>query len=377
MEGLETQIYSIVGHEFNIGSNKQLAHVLYEELGLEPPKETDSGQASTAKDALAELKNDHEVIPLLLDHSKYATLVSLVTSNWPDHISPHTGRMHGSFKITSTNTRRLSAGDPNLQNVPRRSEEGGEIRKCIIAPEGRSLVVQDMSQIEYRLLAHVCGSKVMRKMFRDGHDFHAAMAADVLGGNWKDYKDQKRHPELYAHRDSFKTVNFGIIYEIGYRSLARQIGKPEKYAYRLLADYNERFPEIGEWKNNVKAYARKSGYVETLFGSRIHVPFIRLSDKAMQSYGERQAVNAVIQGTAADMMRLAMAKVHRRLKKFNQAYLLLSVHDELVAECRDEDAEEVRLMMKETIETCADKYIDWSIPIVSEGDHGKSWGEAK
>ena len=287
------------------------------------------------------------------------------------------GRLHPGFNLTSTNTRRLSGSDPNLQNVPTRSEEGAQIRNAFIAEKRRRLVVQDMSQIEYRLLAHVCGSASMRAMFIRGEDFHAAMAAQVLGGKWQEYTD-KKNAKKYAARSRFKNVNFAKIYGAGPKKIARMCGITEKEAYRILDDYAAMFPEVDEWKDTVVQFARKHAYAETLFGGRIHVPTIKWSDKGLQKMAERQAVNGVIQGTAADMMRLAMQQVWSFLRRnYRTAYLLLSVHDELVIECDEEDADDIRKAVKRIVETCADNLITWSIPILSEGGVGRSWGEAK
>lgn len=373
---LQEEIYDACGIEFNVASTKQLGQVLYDELDLDIKATTESGAGKTDKDTLELLKNDHPVVPLLLDYSKYSTLISNITQAWPQIVSRETGRIHGGFNLTVTNTRRLSASDPNLQNVPTRSEEGEEIRTCVVAPKGRRLVCMDASQIEYRLLAHVTQQPVMIQAFKDGHDFHAAMAARVLGGDWKEYANEKNE-KLYAERSRFKNVNFATIYGAGPRKIAAMCKIPEKRAYQLLDDYATEFPEVLDWKEDVKTFAREHGYVETLFGGRIHVPFIRWSDKGMQAMGERQAVNGVIQGTAAEIIRIAMARVFDELKQWRDAWLLLQVHDELVVECWEDDADDVAAMVKRVIETCTNDIIRWRIPIVSKGGHGKTWYEAK
>jgi DNA polymerase-1 len=389
----QEQINELAGRELNVNSPKELAEYLFKDLDLPILAETKGGAPKTDKDTLEQLEDEHPVIPLLLEHSKFTTLKQFTTS-WFDMVDAN-GRLHPGFNLCVTNTRRLSGSDPNLQNVPARSDEGSQIRSAFVAPKGRRLVCQDMSQIEYRLLAHTCGSEKMRGMFRRGEDFHAGMAASVLGGKcrgedfhagmaasvlggkWQDYTN-KKDPEKTAARSRFKNVNFAKIYGAGPKKIARMCKITEKAAYKLLADYSEEFPEVDLWKSDVIKFAHAHGYAETLFGGRIHVPTIRWSDKGLVAMAERQAVNGVIQGTAADMMRLAMAHVSRWLRKRHPtAWLLLSVHDELVVECDEDAADEVREGMKHIIETCADHLIEWSIPIVSEGKAARSWGEAK
>lgn len=372
---LQEEINDCVGREVNVNSPKDLARLLYDELDLPLIAETESGAGKTNKDTLALIEHEHPVVPLILKHSKFTTLKQFTTA-WTALLDDN-DRIHPGFGLTTTNTRRLSGYDPNLQNVPARSEEGAEIRKAFVAPDGRALVVQDMSQIEYRVLAHVSQQPFMVKAFNSGFDFHAAMAAKVLGGDWKTYAD-KSNKEAYGHRSTFKNVNFAVIYGAGPKKVAGMSKISEKRAYQILDDYAAEFPEVMDWKASVIDFARKHGYAETLFGGRIHVPTIRWSDKGMKAYGERQAVNGVVQGTAADMMRLAMSQVSRWLaKKYPTAWLLLSVHDELVIECDEDDADAVRAGVKRIVETCADHLVNWSIPILSEGGHARSWGEAK
>lgn len=372
---LQEAINEAVGREVNPGSPKQLATLLYDDLKLTPPWNRD-GKRKTDKDALDDLKGDHPVVDLLLEHSKYSTLVSNVTSAWPTLVCERTGRIHGQLRLTNTNTRRLAATDPNLQNVPVRTKEGKQIRNAVVAPVGRKLVVNDASQIEYRVLAHVAQCTPMIEAFRAGYDFHAATAADIFGGDWTDYTDETNAPK-YALRSSMKNVNFANIYGAGPKKVARMCGIAEKEAYCILDEYKEKFPEVEEWKSHVKQFARRNGYVETLFGGRIHVPMVRLGDKALQAYGERQAINAVVQGTAADIVRIAMTEVWKALRRYRNAWLLLQVHDELIVECYDKDAEEIKELVKHIIETCTSDYIQWSVPLVSKGGIGQTWLAAK
>jgi DNA polymerase-1 len=216
----------------------------------------------------------------------------------------------------------------------------------------------------------------MIEAFHAGYDFHAQTAADIFGGNWKDYTNEDDE-ERYGHRAAMKNVNFANIYGAGARKVARMCGIPEKEAYRILDEYKARYPEVVEWKAEVTAEAEANGYIETLFGGRIHVPMAQWSDKAMRAYGIRQAINGKIQGTAADIIRIAMAEVHAQLRKFRDAWLLLQVHDELVVECNDEDAEEVCALVMKTIETCTAPLIKWRVPIVSKGKVAQNWKEAK
>lgn len=376
LDDAQERIDDMVGYAVNVGSPKQLGKLLYDELKLPVLSETKSGNPSTDKDTLEQLDGEHDIIPLLLSHSKYSTLLTFIRA-WFEIVNPETCRIHPGFNLTATNTRRLSGSEPNLQNVPTRSEEGAQIRDAFVSEKHRRLVVQDMSQVEYRLLAHVCGSKLMRQMFINGQDFHASMAAEVLGGDWKAYTD-KNNDELYAARSRFKNVNFAKIYGAGPKKIARMCKISEKAAYRLLDDYAAQFPEVDDWKDEVIEFARKHKYAETMLGGRIYVPTIKWADKGMRAYAERQAVNGVIQGTAADMMRLAMAQVWTFLRRnYQNAWLLLSVHDELVIECDEDDAEAIRVGVKRIIETCADRYIKWTVPIVSEGGVADSWGKAK
>lgn len=374
LDRLQAKINKEAGREINLGSPKQKAAYLYDELKL-PIPDVNEGSRSTDREALEELKGEHPIIDTMLEYAKFSKLVGDVTSKWPT-LADKKGRLHGSFMLTSTNTRRLSSTDPNEQNVPTRSAEGKECRSLVIAPKGRKLVVNDASQIEYRLLAHVTKCRPMIDMFHAGYDFHAATAADIFGGEWKDYLN-KSDSVRTGQRASMKNTNFGIIYGVGARKLARMCGIPEKEAYRILDEYKGRFPEVFEWKAEVAAFAEANGYIETLFGGRIHVPMAQWSDKGMKAYGIRQAINGVIQGTAADIIRIAMSDVHAKLKSFRSAWLLMQVHDELVVECEERDAEEVCALVKQSIEKCTAPLIRWRIPIVSNGAVVQNWSEAK
>ncbi len=375
----EKRAHRIVGRQFNLASPKDLSALLYDELGLPCSTFTKSGGKSTAGNALDYL--DHPVVEAISEWRKFTKLVSTYCVSLKDKKHPVTGRVHTSFNSTFTNTRRFSSSEPNLQNIPTRTEEGAEIRGAFIAGPGNVIVCSDKSQIEYRILAHITQAPALVNAFKNGQDLHATMAALVRGGDWREYADKKKDPAKYKVRSTFKNVNFATIYGAGPRKVAAMSDITEAEAYDLLDAHRELAPEVYEWKDDVIEFCREHGYVETIFGARVYVPNIRSKDTAKKSRAERQAVNAVIQGSAADCMRLAMGNVRERLHSTGLyakgARLLITCHDELVAECPKKLGDAVARELKEGMETFADGWIEWNVPLVSNVDMGGSWKDAK
>lgn len=264
------------------------------------------------------------------------------------------------------------------------SDRGAELRECFIAKRvpwapkrKRVLIGGDLSQAEYRMMAHAANCKPLLKAFANGHDFHAATAADIFGGKWQDYTN-KEDKDRAGKRQRMKTVNFMHLYGAGGTAVAAACGIPEKEGFRILADYAEAYPEIGEWKQEVIRFAHENGYSETLFGGRVHVPHIKFeSQRGLVKMAERQAVNGVIQGGCADYVRIAMADTVEECEKYEDAWLLLQVHDELVFECYEEDAEELVPALQRIITTCTNDIIKWRVKFVSDVKAGNSWAEIK
>ena len=364
IEVCENEIYALAGEKFNINSPKQLGAVLFEKLMLPAPKKTKTGY-STSAEVLEKLAGKHPIIEYVQNYRQLAKLKSTYADGLTAVIAPD-GRIHTSFQMTVTATGRLSSTEPNLQNIPVRTELGGEIRKMFIAPPGWVLVDADYSQIELRLLAHISGDAVMRNAFINGEDIHALTASQVLGIPIdKVTKLQRSHA---------KAVNFGIVYGISAFSLSqdRKVSVAEAKSY--MESYLEKYSGVRQYMKDIVEKAKNDGYVETMYGRRRYLPELKSSNFNLRSFGERVALNMPIQGTAADIIKIAMIRVDKALKEAGlKARLLLQVHDELIAECPEEEAQLVSEILTREMEGAA----DLSVPLTAEAKIGKSWFEAK
>lgn len=360
-ERLSEEIYAIAGKKFNINSPKQLGEVLFEDLAMPAPKKTRTGY-STSADVLEKLRPYNPIIDKILEYRQVAKLKSTYADGLAS-AADETGRIHSSFNQTVTATGRLSSTEPNLQNIPIRTTLGRELRRCFI-PESSDyvLVDADYSQIELRLLACISGDERMIKAFLSGEDIHRATASQVFAVPMDEVT-----PEL---RKRAKAVNFGIVYGIGDFSLAADIGVSRRQAGAYIDSYLEKYSGIDAYMSDIKAFARENGYVSTLFGRRRPIPELTAGKAQLRAFGERVAMNSPIQGTAADIMKLAMINTDRALKKSGlDAKLILQVHDELVIECRREDADAVSEILKREMEGAA----DFAVPLTAEVTVGDNW----
>ena len=360
----QTEIYELAGETFNINSTQQLGKILFDKLGLPPVKKTKTGYSTNAE-VLEKLRGQHPIIDKILEYRQYTKLKSTYVDGLGKVIAPD-GRIHTSFQNTVTATGRLSSTEPNLQNIPVRTELGAELRKMFVAPAGKVLVDADYSQIELRLLAHIAGDEHMIEAFRSGEDIHTVTAAQVFG---------VPVDQVTKHmRSSAKAVNFGIVYGISAFSLSQDIGVPTYEAKEYIEKYFARFSGVHAYMTDVVNRAKADGYVSTLFGRRRWLPELKSSNFNTRSFGERVALNMPIQGTAADIMKLAMIHVHSRLREEGlQARLILQVHDELIVECPEEEAETVKALLSKEMESVA----KLSVPLIADAAAGKSWAEAK
>ena len=364
IEALTSRIYDLAGGEFNIASPKQLGEVLFEKLGLPAKKKTKSGYSTNAE-VLEELADKHPIVGLVLE---YRTLTKL-NSTYVDSLLKEVetdGRVHSVFKQTETRTGRISSTEPNMQNIPVRKEIGRNMRKFFVAGDGYTFLDADYSQIELRVLAEVCGDENMRKTFADGTDIHTMTASQVFG-----IPADAVLPEM---RSAAKAVNFGIIYGIGAFSLSKDIGVSVKEAKQYIKNYLDNFPKVSEFMDKTVEDGIKNGYVTTIFGRRRYIPELAATNKVMQAFGKRAAMNAPIQGAAADIIKMAMVKVYKRLKAEKlDARLILQVHDELIIEVTPDDKEKAKAILKEEME----KAVNFTVPMEVSVGEGKSWYLAK
>ena len=361
---LAQKIYALAGGEFNINSPKQLGEVLFDRLGLPAPKKTKTGW-STNVDVLEKLRDRHPIPGLVLEYRELSKLTSTYVDGLLKVQDPD-GRVRTSFQMTVTATGRLSSTEPNLQNIPIRKALGGEIRKMFTAGPGNVLVDADYSQIELRLLAAMSGDEAMQRAFINGEDIHRVTAAQVLGIPPEEVTAEQR-----SHA---KAVNFGIVYGISAFSLSQDIGVTVGEAQRYIDGYLGRYPGVGAYMERVTKQAEEQGYVSTLYGRRRELPEMKSSNRNVRSFGERVARNAPIQGTAADVMKLAMIAVWKRLKREGlQAKLIMQVHDELIVECPEAERETVAAILKEEMEGAA----RLPVPLTAEAGCGVTWYDAK
>ena len=363
---LTKKIYAYAGMEFNILSPKQLGEVLFEHLKIPPVRKTKTGY-STDADVLAKLAGYHEIIPLIIEYRKYSKLKSTYADGLLRFVSPEDGKIHTTYQQMVTATGRISSTDPNLQNIPVRSELGGEVRKMFIpSTPDRVFIDADYSQIELRVLAHITQDKEMCDAFINGTDIHSQTASQIFGLPVEQIGADERRVA--------KAVNFGIVYGISEFSLAEDIGVSRAEAKRYIETYLERFSGVRNYMKDIVAKAREDGYVTTLFGRRRYIPEISSKNFNIRSFGERVALNAPIQGSAADIIKIAMIKVKARLEKENiPAKLILQVHDELILEAKESDAERTAKILVEEMENAC----SLTVPLTADAGIGKTWYEAK
>lgn len=366
MAELEKEAHDVAGETFNLGSTKQLQALFYDKLGLPVIKKTPKGAPSTAEPVLQELAHEHELPRLILEHRSLSKLKSTYTDTLPELIHHRTGRVHTSYHQAVTATGRLSSSEPNLQNIPIRSEQGRRIRQAFIAPEGFKLVAADYSQIELRIMAHLSGDKGLLKAFEKGEDIHKATAAEVFGVSLDEVSaDQRR---------SAKAINFGLIYGMSAFGLSRQLDVERKLAQQYIDRYFERYPGVLKYMDNIRKQAHDDGFVETLFGRRLYLPEINARNKQMQQAAERTAINAPMQGTAADIIKRAMVEVESWLLRehADDARMTMQVHDELILEVRESALDKIRDGLVQRMSAAADLHV----PLLVEAGAGDNWDEA-
>ncbi len=365
LEVLQREAYEIAGQEFNLGSPKQLGEILFEKQKLPILKKTPKGAPSTAEEVLQELALDYPLPKVLMEFRGLSKLKSTYTDKLPLMINPKTGRIHTSYHQAVTATGRLSSTDPNLQNIPIRTEEGRRIRQAFVAPEGYCLVAADYSQIELRIMAHLSGDKGLLSAFAQGLDVHKATAAEVFGVALESVSVDMRR--------SAKAINFGLIYGMSAFGLARQLHIGRKDAQQYIDKYFERYPGVQSYMDNIRADAHELGYVETLMGRRLYLPEINARNKMRQQAAERTAINAPMQGTAADIIKTAMIEVDAWLKREQvDARMVMQVHDELVLEVRESEREAVSAELCRIMTAAA----ELDVPLLVEAGFGQNWDEA-
>ncbi len=366
MVALERQAFELAGEEFNLGSPKQLGAILYEKQGLPVLSKTAKGQPSTAEAVLAELAEQGFELPqVIMQYRSVSKLKSTYTDRLPEQINPRTGRIHTSYHQAVAATGRLSSSDPNLQNIPIRTAEGRRIRQALIAPKGYKLLAADYSQIELRIMAHLAQDAGLLDAFRHDLDVHRATAAEVFGVDLEEVTTDQRR--------SAKAINFGLIYGMSAFGLAKQIGVDRKQAQAYIDRYFTRYPGVLSYMERTREQASEQGYVETLFGRRLYLPEIHAKNQAMRKAAERTAINAPMQGTAADIIKRAMIKVAQWLDDSAlDARVIMQVHDELVLEVREDQIEAASQGLKERMGQAA----DLDVPLVVEVGVGNNWDEA-
>ena len=359
---IEREAHRVAGEVFNIASPKQIQEILYQKQGLPVTAKTSKGQPSTAENVLQDLAVEHALPRLILQHRGLAKLKSTYTEKLPQLVNPRTGRIHTSYQQAVAATGRLSSSDPNLQNIPVRTEEGRRIREAFVAEDGFTLLAADYSQIELRIMAHLSGDSGLIDAFRHGLDVHSATAAEVFGGSPEDVDPEQRRRA--------KAINFGLIYGMSPFGLARQLGIAQKEARDYIGIYFDRYPGVREYMDRTRELAREQGYVETLFGRRLHLPEITSKNAARRQYAERTAINAPMQGTAADLIKKAMILLDRWiLENRSRSRMLLQVHDELVLEVPEEEAGTMAEITSELM--CS--VTSLSVPLVVDTGTGPNW----
>ncbi|WP_170396683.1 DNA polymerase I [Ruegeria arenilitoris] len=366
MAGLEAEIHELAGENFNVGSPAQLGEILFDKMGLEGGKKGKTGKYSTGADILEDLATEHELPRRVLDWRQLSKLKSTYTDALQTHINPDTGRVHTSYSITGANTGRLASTDPNLQNIPVRTEEGRRIREAFIAEPGNVLVSLDYSQIELRILAHIADISALKKAFSDGLDIHAMTASEMF-----DVPLDEMTPDI---RRQAKAINFGVIYGISGFGLARNLRIPRAEAQGFIDRYFERFPGIRRYMDDTVAFAKEHGYVQTLFGRKIHTPEINAKGPHA-GFSRRAAINAPIQGTAADVIRRAMVRMPDAINAL-PAKMLLQVHDELLFEVAEDAVDQVIDVARDVMEGASDPAVKLDVTLSVDAGQGANWAEA-
>ena len=367
---LEKEIFKLCGVEFNIGSPKQLGDVLFNQLKLTPPKKTKTGEFSTGIEVLEDLAFEgNKVAEDLITWRQLSKLKNTYTEALQNHINKTTKRIHTSYAMASTNTGRLSSSDPNLQNIPIRSPEGRLIRKSFIAEKGYKILSADYSQVELRVLAHIAKIEPLVEAFKNGEDIHALTASEIFGTSL-----EKVTPDL---RRRAKAVNFGIIYGISGFGLAKQLSITNHEANNFIKKYFDKFPGIKKYMEDTKALCREQGYVETLCGRKCFFPKIKDKNFAYRSFQERAAINAPIQGSAADIIKRAMIKIHaKNISNNDDCKMLLQVHDELIFEVKESKIDKFQTLIRQEMENALDPLISLDVPLLVESSFGNNWDEA-
>ncbi|SHF55260.1 DNA polymerase I [Litoreibacter ascidiaceicola] len=366
MAGLEAEIHELAGQDFNVGSPKQLGEILFDKLELPGGKKGKTGAYSTGVDILEDLATEHELPGKVLDWRQLSKLKSTYTDALQTHINADTGRVHTSYSIVGANTGRLSSSEPNLQNIPVRSEEGRRIREAFVAEQGNVLVSLDYSQIELRILAHVAGIDALKQAFKDGQDIHAMTASEMF-----DVPLDEMTPDV---RRKAKAINFGVIYGISGFGLARNLRIPRAEAQGFIDRYFERFPGIRTYMDETVQFAKDHGYVQTLFGRKINTPEINAKGPGA-GFSKRAAINAPIQGTAADVIRRAMIQMPAAIKDL-PCKMLLQVHDELIFEVPEDAVDETINVVRGIMENASDPAVKFDVPLVVDAGQGANWAEA-
>ncbi len=366
MAGLEAEIHDLAGEKFNVGSPKQLGEILFDKMALTGGKKGKTGAYATGADVLEDLATEHELPARILDWRQLSKLKSTYTDALQDHINPDTGRVHTSYSIAGANTGRLASTDPNLQNIPVRTEEGRRIREAFVAEPGKRLVSLDYSQIELRILAHIAGIDALKQAFRDGQDIHAMTASEMF-----DVPLDQMTPDI---RRQAKAINFGVIYGISGFGLARNLRIPRADAQGFIDRYFERFPGIKDYMDATIAFGKQHGYVQTLFGRKIHTPEIGAKGPHA-GFARRAAINAPIQGTAADVIRRAMIRMDAAIEGL-PAKMLLQVHDELIFEVDEGAVDDTIARVREVMEGAAMPAVHLTVPLTVDAGQGANWAEA-
>ncbi|QXC57606.1 DNA polymerase I [Vibrio mimicus] len=366
LDELEKKAYELAGQPFNLSSPKQLQTILFEQMKLPVLQKTPSGTPSTNEEVLQELALDYPLPKVLIEYRGLAKLKSTYTDKLPKMINPNTGRVHTSYHQAVTATGRISSTDPNLQNIPVRNEEGRRIRQAFVAPHGWKIMAVDYSQIELRIMAHLSGDQALLDAFREGKDIHAATAAEIIGVPIEQVSSEQRRRA--------KAVNFGLIYGMSAFGLAKQLGIPRGEAQEYMDKYFERYPGVMQYMEDTRSRAAELGYVETIFGRRLHLPEITSRNGMRRKAAERAAINAPMQGTAADIIKKAMLLVDEWIQREGdgRVKLLMQVHDELVFEVEESSLSEIESKVQQLMESAA----ELAVPLVAEAGHGDNWDQA-
>ena len=367
---LEKKIFKISKKEFKIGSTKQLGEVLYNDLKISALKKTKKGSFATGANVLEDLAyKGHELPQLVLEWRQLTKLKNTYSDSLPEFLNPNTSRVHTSFLLAATTTGRLASSDPNLQNIPIKSNDGKEIRKAFISDKGYNLLSADYNQIEMRILADLADVKELKKAFNNKEDIHSLTASQVFNVKIKDVTSELRRKA--------KAINFGIIYGISQYGLAKQISVTTNEADEFLKSYFKKFPEIKDYMSTTINFCRKSGYVNNIFGRRTHITGINDKNFNVRNFQERAAINAPIQGSASELMRMAMINIFEKIKvkKIKDCKLLLQIHDELIFEVKKDNIENIKKLVENGMKSVQKSDLhSFSIPILVDVNIGENWG---